>query len=76
MRKILGVAVVVFLAGCGTYPPTHVDGNFVTTQHGTERFADALKGAAEYCAGRGLGVRHLGTDTPGRSISRFECVPR
>ena len=62
------------LSACGSIPPLHADGSYLTTQHGTARFRDALKGAQEYCGSRGLGVRHLGTDTPGLSISRFECV--
>lgn len=62
------------LSGCGSIPPTHSSGRYLTTQHGTARFPDALQGAAEYCAKLGLGVRHLGTDTPAMAISRFECV--
>lgn len=73
---------VVFLAGCagmvGPVAPSSVSGNFVTTVHGTARYFDALQGAEQYCAMRGMGVRGLGTDTPPQSmsVSRFECVPR
>ena len=75
MRSILmTTALVSALAGCGTLPPTQASGDFVTTQHGEARFKDALQGAADYCAGRGKGMRHLGTDNA--SISRFECVAR
>lgn len=71
--------IVLLLAGCytpGPIGPTQASGNYVTTEHGTARFSDALAGAAEYCARRGMGVRHLGTDSPYTAVSRFECVPR
>lgn len=70
---ILGV---LLLAACGSYKPTTATGNFLSIEHGTARFADAAKGAEEYCAARGLGVKHLGTDSEYRSVSRFECIPR
>ena len=64
------------LSGCGAIPPLHSEGRYLTTQHGTARFRDAMQGAVEYCAQRGMSVRHLGTDTPRLSISRFECIPQ
>lgn len=67
---------VLLLAGCGSIPPSTASGNYITTEHGTARFQDALAGAQEYCAQRGMGVRHLGTDIAYMAISRFECVQR
>ena len=63
-------------AGCGTIQPTHAEGRYITTQHGVGRFQDALEGAKQYCAKLGLRVRHLGTETPFKSISRFECIEK
>lgn len=62
------------VSSCGTIQPTQASGRFITTQHGTARFNDAYQGARDYCAKLGLDVRHLGTDTPLQSISRFECI--
>ena len=74
MRTLTGTFAVLLLCGCGSIPPTSATGPHITTQHGTARFQDALAGAQEYCARRGQGVRHLGTDMAGMAISRFECV--
>lgn len=68
--------IALLLAGCGTIQPTTASGRYITTEHGTARFGDALQGAKEYCARRGMGVRHLGTDRAYMAISRFECVER
>jgi hypothetical protein len=78
LRRLLGTWSVLLAAslasGCGTIQPTHAEGRYVTTQHGVGRFQDALEGARQHCAKLGLGVRHLGTETPFKSISRFECI--
>jgi hypothetical protein len=69
--------LALVLVGCGTIQPHSASGNFVTTQHGTVRFADAMQGAADYCASRGMGIKHVSTTAQGiRPISSFECVPR
>lgn len=70
------LAGLVLLAGCGPIPPTMASGNSVTIQHGTARFADAVAGARDYCAGRGMGVRHVSTGGPAPAVSTFECVSR
>jgi hypothetical protein len=74
MRPLI---VLLLLAACGPIQP-YASGNNLVSQHGTARFGDALAGAAQHCASRGMGVKSLGTDTPphGLSVSRFECVKR
>ena len=75
MRWLFVVALLT-LAGCGPIQVNPDSGRFPTIQHGTARFNDAMAAVRKYCAGQGLGVRHLRTDTPpqGLSISSFECV--
>lgn len=70
--------IVLLLAGCGAIPPSSSSGRFITTQHGSARFMDAMQGATEHCGRMGLGAQHLGTDSPPQalSISRFQCVER
>ena len=70
------LALVILLAGCGTIPPDIAQGNFASTEHTAGNFKGAAEGAAAYCAGRGMQVKHLETAMPlfGRPVSRFECV--
>jgi hypothetical protein len=71
------LALTLLLAGCGALPPTSASGENVTTYHGSKRFPDALQGAAEYCARRGEGIRHVRTDGVGvRAVSTFACVSK
>lgn len=70
------VSVLLFIAGCITtapIPPTFASGRDVATEHNVGQYSWAHKGAAEYCAGLGLGVRFLGT-SGAPPVSRFECV--
>jgi hypothetical protein len=74
--SILVLAFV--LAGCasGPIPPTISAGNSISINHGTARFADAVEGARNYCAARGLSVRHISTSGGAPAVSTFECVGR
>jgi hypothetical protein len=76
---MLKVGFVVLLlvgsaSGCGSLPPTSATGNHISIQHGTARFRDAVAGANQYCAGRGMVARHVSTGGGAPSISTFECV--
>lgn len=66
--------LLLLLAGCAPLQVPSDAGRYFTLQHGTARFQAAQEAARQHCAKQGLAVRHLGTDTPGLSISRFECV--
>jgi len=78
MKSLLPLVVAVIFGGCaGTIKPDSAIGNFVTTQHGTMEFKEALQGAVKYCESRGMGVKHVGTNAAGiRPISNFECIPK
>lgn len=75
-HALIGLAGIA-LVGCGSIPPTIASGDTFSTEHHQQRFSDAAKGAAEYCATRGKAAKHIGTEAAfGPAISRFECVPR
>lgn len=74
MRYVL---LALALSGCAM-GPIAVDervGNNFTIEHGTARFQDAMAGAQQHCARRGMNAKHLGTDRGGELLlSRFECA--
>ena len=75
MATKIAVLILLLIAGCGAIGPTVSGGRYLTIEHGSARFGDAVEGARQYCSSQGLGARHLGTDRGGYlMMSRFECI--
>ena len=72
--KYLIVVSLILLGGClGPIKPSIISGNNLSTEHGTARIEDALKGAKTYCESIGKDVKLIRTDCPHRCMSTFEC---
>ena len=53
-----------------------ISGDSITTEHGTARIKDAMKGAEEYCELRDKKAKLIRTDCPWRCVSSFECISK
>ena len=51
MKKAIAIIILgLLLSGCsGSIKPTMISGDFISTEHGTARTVDVMKGAQEYC---------------------------
>jgi len=66
----------LLLSGCQSIKPNMTSGDFITTEHGTARIKDAMKGAEEYCELRDKKAKLIRTDCPWRCVSSFECISK
>jgi|ETNmetMinimDraft_13_1059891.scaffolds.fasta_scaffold249621_2 hypothetical protein len=78
MKKAIGIIILgLLLSGCsGSIKPTMISGDFISTEHGTARTVDVMKGAQEYCELRNKKAKLVRTDCPWRCVSSFECVSK
>jgi len=75
--RLILIAMMAIVAGCGSIEPLSERGNYLTFAHGSREsgFKEAYDAAAARCEKKGLVAAPTSSICPDRCVTNFECKP-